>query len=99
MKESHECEVATHIGPESCGAAREVPEQHWATGGGGDGGKRVGQREPAPSKTRPGHRAGKTRPVRWSGYVKQQSRIGSCDSRRSCTTSTTWTRCVWPTSR
>ena len=23
MKESHECEVATHIGPESCGAARE----------------------------------------------------------------------------
>src|ERR1700682_3825598 len=24
MKESYECEVATHIGPESCGAAREV---------------------------------------------------------------------------
>ena len=23
MKESHECELATHIGPESCGAARE----------------------------------------------------------------------------
>src|SRR6202041_1367483 len=23
MKESHECEVATHIGPESCGAARK----------------------------------------------------------------------------
>jgi hypothetical protein len=23
MKKSHECEVATHIGPESCGAARE----------------------------------------------------------------------------
>jgi|ERR1700689_1064989 hypothetical protein len=23
MKESHECDVATHIGPESCGAARE----------------------------------------------------------------------------
>ncbi len=23
MKESHECEIATHIGPESCGAARE----------------------------------------------------------------------------
>ena len=23
MKEAHECEVATHIGPESCGAARE----------------------------------------------------------------------------
>src|SRR5436190_7859824 len=23
MKESHECEITTHIGPESCGAARE----------------------------------------------------------------------------
>src|SRR5271169_5342366 len=23
MEESHECDVATHIGPESCGAARE----------------------------------------------------------------------------
>jgi hypothetical protein len=23
MKKSHECDVATHIGPESCGAARE----------------------------------------------------------------------------
>ena len=23
MQKSHECEVATHIGPESCGAARE----------------------------------------------------------------------------
>jgi hypothetical protein len=23
MKESHECEVANHIGPESCGAARK----------------------------------------------------------------------------
>jgi hypothetical protein len=23
MRKSHECEVATHIGPESCGAARE----------------------------------------------------------------------------
>ena len=23
MEKSHECEVATHIGPESCGAARE----------------------------------------------------------------------------
>jgi hypothetical protein len=23
MKESYECDVATHIGPESCGAARE----------------------------------------------------------------------------
>jgi hypothetical protein len=23
MKESYECEAATHIGPESCGAARE----------------------------------------------------------------------------
>ncbi len=35
------------------------------------------------SKTRPGHRAGKTRRVRWSGYVKQQERIRSCGSRRS----------------
>src|SRR5712664_2332247 len=41
------------------------------------------------SKTRPGHRAGKTRPVRWSGYVKQQEGIRSCSSRRFCTTSTT----------
>src|SRR5439155_7252010 len=46
-----------------------------------------------PSKTRPGHRAGKTRPVRWSGYVKQQVRIRSCGSRRSCTTSKTWKGC------
>src|ERR1700683_4747547 len=39
----------------------EVPEQRWATGGGGDGGKRPGQREPAPAKrvpdTEPGGRA------------------------------------------
>jgi RNA-directed DNA polymerase len=28
--------------------------------------------------------------VRWSGYVKQRKVIGSCGSRRSCTTSTTW---------
>jgi len=46
------------------------------------------------SKTRPGHRAGTTRPVRWSGYVKQQRRIGSCGSPRSCTISITWKRCV-----
>jgi hypothetical protein len=52
-----------------------------------------------PSKTRPGHRAGKTRPVSWSGYVKQQRRISSCGSRRFCTTSTTWKHCAWPTSR
>src|SRR5207244_6272255 len=39
------------------------------------------------SKTRPGHRAGKTRLARSSGYVKQQRRISSCGSRRSCTTS------------
>jgi hypothetical protein len=38
------------------------------------------------------------RRVRWSGYVKQQERIRSCGSRRSCTTSTTWKRCAWPTS-
>ena len=29
MKESHECEVATHIGPESCGAAREGGVEAW----------------------------------------------------------------------
>src|ERR1700730_15148448 len=95
MKESYECELATHIGPESCGAAREggvealpwdasgslrtyaddertwevgqtyctgeVSEQCRATGSGGDGGKRSGQREPAPAKcvpdTEPGGRA------------------------------------------
>jgi hypothetical protein len=51
------------------------------------------------SKPRPGHRAGKTRRVRWSGYVKQQERIRSCGSRRCCTTSTTWKHCAWPTSR
>ena len=51
------------------------------------------------SKTRPGHRAGTTRRARWSGYVKQQKRIRSCGSRRSCTTSTTWKRCAWLTSR
>ena len=49
------------------------------------------------SKTRPGHRAGKTRRVRWSGYVKQQKRIRSCGSRRFCTTSTTSKRSVWLT--
>src|SRR6266568_4269018 len=114
MKESYEGEVATHIGPESCGVPRgqrprarteaaragtgrsqvrpgrqlpwdasgslrtyaddertwevgqtyctgEVPEQRRATGSGGDGGKRPGQREPAPAKrvpdTEPGRRA------------------------------------------
>ena len=39
----------------------EVAEQRRATGGGGDGGKRAGQREPAPAKrvpdTEPGRRA------------------------------------------
>src|SRR5438132_13123774 len=50
------------------------------------------------SKTRPGHRAGKTRLARSSGYVKQQRRISSCGSRRSCTTSTTRKPCAWPTS-
>jgi len=44
------------------------------------------------------HRAGRTRRVRWSGYVKQQERIRSCGSRRFCTTSTTWKHCGWPTS-
>jgi hypothetical protein len=27
MQESHECEVATHIGPESCGAARKSGDE------------------------------------------------------------------------
>ena len=50
------------------------------------------------SKTRPGHCAGRARPVRWSGYVKQRDRIGRCGSPRSCTTSAAlmakeW--CVW----
>src|SRR5436190_1599716 len=94
MEKSHEGGVATHIGPESCGAAREggvealtgeragrvfsrvrnslrdaddegawevgqtystweVPEQGRATGGGGDGGKGFGQREPATAKRVP----------------------------------------------
>src|SRR5262249_9461495 len=43
-------------------------------------------------------RAGQTRPVRWSGYVKQQEGIGSCGSLRSCTTSITWKHSAWPTS-
>jgi hypothetical protein len=33
-----------------------------------------------------------------SRYVKQQSRIGSCGSRRSGTTSITSKHCAWPTS-
>src|ERR1700720_910294 len=41
-----------------------------------------------PNKTRPGHRAGKTRSARWSGYVKQQRRIRSCGSPRFPTIST-----------
>ena len=36
--------------------------------------------------------------MRWSGYVKQQERIRSCGSPRSCTTSTTWKHCAWRTS-
>ena len=32
-------------------------------------------KETCASKTRPGHRAGTARPVRWSGYVKQQDGI------------------------
>src|SRR6266478_2770740 len=69
-----------------------------------DNRRRRGRREgvwpkgTCPSKTRPGHRAGRTRRVRWSGYVKQQERISSCGSRRSCTTSTTWKRCAGLTS-
>ena len=41
------------------------------------------------SKTRPGHRAGPTRPVRWSGYDKRQDGIRRCGSPRSGTTCTT----------
>ena len=29
MKKSYECELATHTGPESCGAAREVGDEAW----------------------------------------------------------------------
>jgi hypothetical protein len=65
MKKSHESGLATHIGPESCGAARE--------GG---------------VEALTGERA----------TVKQQSRIGSCGSRRFGTTSITWKRRAWPTS-
>src|SRR5438552_18952535 len=102
MQESYGEGIATHTGPESCGAAREggvealtgvragrvlsrereilwdaddertwevgqahctdeVPEQGWATGGGGDGGKWPSRREPATAKrapdTEPGRRA------------------------------------------
>lgn len=42
------------------------------------------------SKTRPGHRAGATRPVRWSGYDKQQRKIRRCGSLRSFIKSTRW---------
>ncbi len=45
-----------------------------ATGGGGDGGKRSDQREPATAKRVPDTEPDRTRPVRRSGYVKQQSK-------------------------
>lgn len=35
MIESYECEVATHIGPESCGAAREGGIEALTGGGAG----------------------------------------------------------------
>ena len=47
------------------------------------------------SKTRPGHCAGRARPVRWSGYVKQRDRIGRCGSPRSCTTSAALMAKAW----
>src|SRR5258705_64561 len=99
MQKSYECEVATHIGPESCGAARKGGvEALTGERAGREFRERVGPRETCHSKTCPGHRAGLTRRVRWSGYVKQQERIRSCGSRRFCTTFTTWKRCAWPTS-
>ena len=50
MKESHECEVANHIGPESCGAARKGGVEALT-------GERVGQvlsreRNPTPGRRR-----------------------------------------------
>src|SRR5229473_235287 len=51
----------THREVEQTYCTGEVPEQRRATGSGGDGGKRPGQREPAPTKrvpdTEPGRRA------------------------------------------
>ena len=47
------------------------------------------------SKTRPGHCAGRARPVRWSGYVKQRDGIGRCGSPRSCTTSAALMAKAW----
>src|SRR6202171_1153364 len=35
MQKSYECELATHIGPESCGAAREGGVEAWASERGG----------------------------------------------------------------
>ena len=51
-------------------------------------------RETCSSATRSGRRAGQTRPARSSGYDKQQGRIGSSGSQRSCTTSTTSSGCA-----
>ena len=77
----------------------EPREQDRTSGGGASGGKGSGQGKLDAGTTRPGHRAGPARPARWSGYGKRQSKIGRGDSRRSCTTSTTSTACVRPTSR
>jgi len=49
-----------------------------------------------PSATRSGLRAGKARPARSSGYVKQQLEIRNSGSRRSSTTSTTLSDCGQP---
>src|SRR5207249_5292238 len=46
-----------------------------------------------PSVMRSGLRAGRTRPARSSGYVKQQVEIGNSGSLRSSTTSTTSSDC------
>ena len=49
----------------------EVPELSQTDGGGGDGGKGSGQREPAPGKRVPGTVPGKARRMNWSQYAKR----------------------------
>ena len=52
----------------------EVPEQRRATGCGGDGGKRPGQGNPAPTETRPGHQAGEDALSAWVERVRQAAK-------------------------
>src|SRR6516165_9770845 len=152
MKKSHECEVATHIDPESCGAVRksgetpragtgishvrpgtqlawdasgslrthaddertwevgqpystwEVPEQGRTTGGGGDGGKRTGQREPAPAKrvpdTEPERRAqcggAWTHPLLWGAHEHPGADALSLPSRLALATRPVAAQPEWP---